>query len=137
MVSVLMITLFPRRNRGLLSVLLGITLASAAACQKVPLLAPSGSSIILTASNTAIPANGTVELDAQVLEPSGTPPHQGTHVTYTTTLGVLEPAEAKTDINGRVRVLFRANGANGTATITASSGGATTGANGAAKIAVG
>jgi PKD repeat protein len=103
----------------------------------VPLLAPSGSSIILTASNNAIPASGTVELIAQVLEPSGTPPHPGTHVTFTTTLGVLEPAEATTDINGRVRVLFRANGANGTATITASSGGATTGANGAAKIAVG
>jgi hypothetical protein len=131
MFSVLMIT---RR----LAVSLAITaLAAAAGCQKVPLLAPSGSTIILTASSNAIAANGTVDLLAQVLEPSGTPPHPGTHVIFTTTLGVIEPAEAETDINGRVRATFRANGLNGTATITASSGGATTGANGAVKIAVG
>jgi hypothetical protein len=110
---------------------------AAGACQKVPLLAPSGSTITLTASNTAIAADGIVDLIAQVLEPAGTPPHPGTHVTFTTTLGVIEPAEAKTDINGRVTVKFKANGANGTATITAASGGATTGANGAVKIAVG
>lgn len=114
-----------------------LVLMTAAACQKVPLLAPSGSTIILTASNNAIPATGTAELIAQVLEPAGTPPHPGTHVTFTTTLGVIEPAEATTDINGRVRVTFRANGSNGTATITASSGGATTGTNGAVKISVG
>jgi adhesin/invasin len=125
-----------RRSRRLGAlVLLGAVWS--AACQKVPLLAPSGSTIVLTASNNAIAANGTVALIAQVLEPSGTPPHPGTHVTFTTTLGVIEPADATTDINGQARVTFRANGSNGTATITASSGGATTGSTGAVKIAVG
>jgi hypothetical protein len=108
-----------------------------AACQKVPLLAPSGSTIVLTASNNAVAANGTVDIIAQLLEPAGTPPHPGTHVTFMTTLGVVEPDEATTDINGRAKVTFRANGANGTANITASSGGATSGANGSVRISVG
>src|SRR5918995_3226841 len=133
MLSALMITRLSLRL-GTLAMLGAVW---SAACQKVPLLAPSGSTIILTASNNAVAANGTVNLIAQVLEPSGTPPHPGTHVTFTTTLGVIEPADATTDINGQARVTFRANGSNGTATITASSRRATTGSTGAVKIAVG
>jgi adhesin/invasin len=109
----------------------------AGACEKVPLVAPSGSTITLTASTNALPANGSADIVANVLEPAGTPPHSGTHVIFTTTLGVIEPSEATTDINGRVAVKFLASGTNGTATITATSGGATTGANGAVKISVG
>ncbi len=108
-----------------------------AACDSVPLLAPSGSTIILTATNNAIAANGTAQLIAQVLEPSGTPPHPGTQVIFTTTLGVVEPGEVETDVNGRAIATFRPNGINGTATIIAASGAATTGTTGAVKIAVG
>jgi adhesin/invasin len=107
------------------------------ACEKVPLLAPAGSTITLTASTNALPANGATDIIAQVLEAAGTPPHSGTLITFTTTLGVIEPSEARTDIGGRVVVKFRAGGSNGNATIVASSGGATTGTNGAIKIAVG
>jgi PKD repeat protein len=107
------------------------------ACEKVPLLAPSGSTITLTAATTVLPVNGSTSLIAQILEAGGTPPHSGTHVIFTTTLGTIEPAEAETDVNGRVTVRFVAGGANGTAIITASSGGASTGANGAVRIAVG
>src|SRR5678816_4602619 len=70
-------------------------------CEKVPLLAPSTASITLTASATALPLNGTTDLIAQVLEQAGTPPHSGTHVIFTTTLGSVLPAEAETDVNGR------------------------------------
>jgi hypothetical protein len=49
--------------------------------------------------------------------------HNGTVVTFTTTIGRVEPAEARTN-NGQVRVTFFANGQSGTATITAFSGGA-------------
>jgi len=101
--------------------------ALAAACDSVPLLAPSGSTITLTASTNAIPSNGTAQLTAYILEASGTPPHPGTQVIFTTTLGVIEPGEATTDINGRAQATFRANGQNGTATINAASGGANTG----------
>ena len=119
-------------------VIIGVALALvASACEKVPLLAPSGSTITLTASTNALAANGSTDIVAQVLEAGGTPPHSGTQVTFTTTLGSIQPSEARTDINGRVVVKFVAGGANGNATITAFSGGATTGANGAVKIAVG
>lgn len=107
------------------------------ACQKVPLLAPSGSVITLTASTTALPVNGTTQLIAQVIEASGTPPHTGTQVSFTTTLGTIEPADAQTDANGRVIVTFKAGTANGTATIMAISGGASVSSANAVKIAVG
>jgi hypothetical protein len=123
------------RLTGLVVVLAGA--AVAATCDSVPLLAPSGSTIVLTASNNAIAATGTAQLIASVLEPAGTPPHPGTQVIFTTTLGVIEPAEAETDVNGRAIAVFRANGVNGTATITAGSGAASTGSTGAVKIAVG
>jgi adhesin/invasin len=107
------------------------------ACQKVPLLAPTGSTIILTASANALPTNATADLTAQVLQAGGNPPHSGTLITFTTTLGGIEPSEARTDVSGRVIVKFSSGLANGTATIVASSGGATTGTTGAAKIAIG
>ena len=47
----------------------------------------------------------------------------GTLVSFTTTLGRIEPSEARTD-NGQVRVRFIPGGQSGSATITAFSGGA-------------
>jgi adhesin/invasin len=128
-----------RRIFGSLSVFvagLGLALL-VSACEKVPLLAPTGSTITLTSSINALPVNGTTDIIAQVLEAAGTPPHSGTLITFTTTLGTIEPSDARTDIGGRVIVKFRAGSGNGTATITASSGGATTGTNGAVRISIG
>ena len=113
---------------GLVAVLCAA--AVTATCDSVPLLAPSGSTITLTASNNAIPANGTAQLVAYVLEQAGTPPHPGTQVIFTTNLGIVEPAEATTDVNGRAIATFRGNGQNGTATINAVSGAASTAAGG-------
>jgi hypothetical protein len=106
-----------------------LLLLTAAACEKVPLLAPTGSTIVLTAPINALSATGTADIVAQVLESGGSPPHSGTHITFTTTLGRIEPSDATTDATGRVTVKFVANGNNGTAVITATSGGATTGNN--------
>lgn len=94
------------------------------ACESVPLLAPTGSTITLTSLATALPLNGSTQIIAQVIEASGTPPHSGTHVIFTTSLGTVVPSEAETDINGRAVVAFQAGNSNGTATITAISGGA-------------
>ena len=118
-------------------ILLAAAWMMAMACQKVPLLAPSGSTITITSAATALPLNGTADIVAQVLEPAGTPPHNGTLVTFTTTLGSIQPSDAETDINGRVTAKFIAGSASGTAVITASSGGANVGSAGAVKIAVG
>jgi PKD repeat protein len=107
------------------------------ACQKVPLLAPTGSTITLTPSATAVPVGGTADIIAQVIRASGSPPHEGTHITFTTNLGRIEPSEADTDINGRVVVKFVASGGSGTATISAISGGVAVAAANAVKIQVG
>src|SRR5437867_918834 len=112
-----------------------LLILASVACSKVPLMAPTGSSITLIATATALPINGTTDLIAQLLEQAGTPPQDGTVVTFTTTLGSIDPPEARTS-GGRVTVKFRAGATSGTATISAISGGATTGANGSVKIAV-
>src|SRR5438034_9048454 len=140
MVSVLMITrsLLPGRSRLVpVAVAAGLLSFVAAACQRVPLLAPSGSTITLTPSATALPLNGSTTLIAQVLEPAGTPPQAGTHVTFTTSLGSIQPAEAETNVGGQAIVTFNAGNQSGTANITAISGGASVGANGAVKTAIG
>ena len=54
---------------------------------------------------------------------AGTPVQNGTVITFTTTLGRVEPTDARTN-NGQVRVRFISSGQSGTATITAFSGGA-------------
>ncbi len=132
-------------------------LVAATACDKVPLLAPTGSVISLFPAATSVPLNGTVEIVATVIENgvastsstgtgtgtgttgtgttttpttttttragAGTPVQNGTLVSFTTTLGTIEPREARTQ-NGEVRVRFTAQGQSGLATITAFSGGA-------------
>src|SRR6266511_4530486 len=135
MFTVLMVT---RRPKGFLvtAIAFGLTVL-AAACERVPLLAPSGSTITLTTATAALGFNGTADIIAQVIEPAGTPPHSGTHVTFTTSLGTIQPLEAQTDLNGRATVKFLAGGASGVATITAISGGASVSATGALRIAVG
>jgi len=87
---------------------------STVSCQKVPLLAPSGSSISLTTAVTVVPLGGTVEIIAQVIEPSGTPPQRGTLVSFTKSLGTLQPTEAETDTAGRAIVRFIAGNGSGT-----------------------
>jgi hypothetical protein len=63
--------------------------------------------------------------DATAATPStGNPVHNGTLVSFSTTLGRVEPAEAKTANGGQVTVKLIADGRSGVATITAYSGGA-------------
>ncbi len=127
-------------NRPLLRVALGVLpvlVVSTIACDRVALLAPAGSTITLSPQSTTFPLGGTTSVIAQVIEPSGTPPQSGTVVTFTTSLGTIQPVDAETDENGRVMVMFRAGTLSGTATITPLSGGVNTGDTGAITIAVG
>ncbi len=112
-----------------------LTALMGTSCERVPLLAPSGSTISLITNATVLPVNGSTEIIAQIIEPAGTPPHSGTHVSFLTTLGSLSPAEAETDVNGRAIVKFLAGTSSGVANITASSGGS--GTSSALKISVG
>ena len=135
MVMVFMISRL--RRPSALALLLAAAALLTVACQKVPLLAPSGSTITLTALATVLPTNGTTDIIAQVIESGGSPPHSGTSVTFTTNLGSVEPANAETDISGRVTVKFKAGASSGTATITAISGGVSASGSNAIKVAIG
>lgn len=119
----------------------------AAACDKMPLLAPTGTIITLIPTSNVVPVGGEVDIIATVIEQgvaatptttpdattttptattragAGTPVQNGTLVSFTTTLGRIEPSEARTQ-NGQVRVKFISNGQSGTARVTAYSGGA-------------
>src|SRR3982751_3947765 len=137
-------------------------LSLAAACDKVPLLAPTGSVISIFATANTVALNSDIEIIANVIENgttasspttpttpttpgtgtpgtgtttpatgtttttstgAGTPVQNGTLVSFTTTIGRIEPSEARTS-NGQVRVRFFPGNQSGTATITAFSGGA-------------
>jgi hypothetical protein len=115
--------------------------ALVAACDKVPLLAPTGSVITLLPVTTTVSLNSEVTIIATVIENgqapgasgsgvtsgsrtgAGTPVQNGTLITFTTTIGRIEPSEARTH-NGQVSVKLITTGASGTARITAYSGGA-------------
>ena len=72
-------------------------IVSIGSCTKVPLLAPTASVITVVSSRTVLPINGTAQIIATVIEQSGTAAHNGTLVTFTTTLGTLDPQETVTD----------------------------------------
>src|SRR5918994_6652241 len=95
----------------------------AGACDKLPLLAPRESTITLSTASTVVQANGTTEIRATVLEPSGTPVQNGTTVTFSTNLGTVSPGEART-LNGVATAQFLGNGQSGKASVRAISGGA-------------
>src|ERR1044071_2412188 len=125
MVSVFMIS---RRRLATLVLTPAALFLIETACNRVPLLAPPGSTLTLTPPSTVLPVSGRATIPAQVVENAGTAPQAGTHVTFTTSLGTIEPSDASTDTSGRASVTF-ASTSSGTASITAISGSATTGAN--------
>jgi hypothetical protein len=138
-----------RSLRLAFSAVFAATLAFAiAACDKMPLVAPTGTVITLFANNTVLPVEGSIDITAIAIaggaQPStgggtggtggtttggsatpgqGTPVHNGTRISFTTTLGRVDPQEAETH-NGQVTVKLYANGASGVATVRAFSGGA-------------
>jgi PKD repeat protein len=111
-----------RRCRNARLAGLGVCLVVLAACDKMSLTAPTQSSIALYATGSSVPANGWVDIVATVTESAGTVVQNGTVVTFTTTLGVIAPAEARTN-NGKVTVRLSADGRSGTASVVAFSGG--------------
>ena len=110
------------------TVALFIALASlvTASCEQVPLLAPSESTITISASTSTLPIAGSTQITAFVSESSGTPVHNGTLVRFTSTLGRVEPPEVETH-GGSATTTFIAGNASGIAEIRATSGGATGG----------
>lgn len=111
-------------SRIIACLVLGL-LSFVSSCERVPLLAPPDSAIVLTINTTTVPLNGTAQLTAIVTEAGGTAPQNGTVVTFTTTLGSIDPVEAQTQ-NGRAVATLHSGSRSGKANVRASSGGAET-----------
>jgi len=95
-------------------------------CHQAIMTAPPGSSLTLFANPNFIPINGGVAIiSALVTEPAGTPVPDGTVVQFFTSLGRIDE-QGKTN-DGVARVNLVSDSRSGTATITAFSGGASTG----------
>ena len=112
-------------RRALVATALIAAFASAA-CDKVPLTAPTGSTVTLFSNTTIVPVNGTADITATVVETGGTLVQNGTLVTFTTTIGQIDPAEARTR-DGKVTVRLIAGNRSGRAVVRAFSGGVTSG----------
>jgi hypothetical protein len=107
------------RTRPFLAALVLGLGAVAAACNG-PLLAPSSSSVTVSAASRAIPVGGSTEVNAFVAEQSGTPVQNGTLVRFNTSLGRVDPVEAETR-NGMAITTFYGD-ASGVADVRATSG---------------
>ena len=98
----------------------------AAGCEKAQLLAPTSSTISISAASRILPLNGTTEITATLLESGGTTVQNGTTVRVSTTLGTVNPVEVETR-NGIAMTTFSAGSASGIAEVRAISGAATGG----------
>ena len=94
----------------------------AVACDTMPLTAPSGSALTISAGSTSVPTGGTTEIRAYVLEASGTAVQNGTTVHFSTNLGRVDPIDALTT-NGYAVTTFVAGDSSGVADVSATSGG--------------
>jgi heat shock protein HslJ len=110
-----------RASRLVLPGLLVALASLAASCDSVPLTAPTQSTIVLFANANNVALHASADITAIVNESGGTPVQNGTVVTFSTTLGTIDPSDARTH-NGRVTVKFNAGGLSGTARISAFSG---------------
>jgi len=129
------------QRRVLLFGLIALPFAIAYGCDKVPLLAPTGAAISLIPQATSVSLNSEVTITAVVMENgqqfggsgsggavtgrvgAGTPVQNGTVITFTTSLGRIEPSEARTH-DGQATVRLVTGTSSGSATVTAFSGGA-------------
>jgi hypothetical protein len=95
----------------------------AMSCDRVPLLAPTNSTVTIDAGSRVLEVGGSTSVTAMVIESSGTPVQNGTTVRFTTSLGRLDPVEAQTR-NGVATTMFFAGNDSGIAEVRATSGGA-------------
>jgi hypothetical protein len=95
---------------------------AAMACDTVPLTAPTGSTVTVSAASSFVQLGGTTEVTAFVVESAGTAVQNGTTVHFSTNLGRIDPVDAQTK-NGYATTTFIAGDVSGLADIVATSGG--------------
>jgi hypothetical protein len=108
-----------------------ILVVAVSGCARSQLLAPTNSTIVISAPDRVLPLAGRTDITAQVTDQNGAPVPNGTIVRFTATLGTVNPFEAETR-NGLAVTAFTAGTASGVAEIRATSGGVGTTSTGSA-----
>lgn len=111
------------KPKFLAAALVALVAVVTGACDKAQLLAPSSSTITVSAPVLVLPNGGSTEVTAYVIEEAGTPVQNGTNVRFTTNLGSIAPETVETR-NGLARATFTAGSSSGVARIRAMSGNA-------------
>src|SRR5690348_1607115 len=102
--------------------LLSFALLLSLGCDKADPVAPTGSTITLSASPAQVSsARGTSTITAVVRRGNGTPVNPGTQIQFSTTLGTIDPV-AETNSSGAASVTLHGDGRPGTAKVTATTG---------------
>lgn len=102
--------------------LISVLLLTALSCDKASPVAPTGSTLTLSASPSRVTtANGTSTVTAVVLRENGTPVNPGTQVRFSTSIGAIDEM-VETDSTGVARATLRGTGSIGTAKVRASAG---------------
>ena len=103
-----------------LAVLALLTTFSISCASESP-IAPSGSSLTLSAPTRSVSLNGSAVFTAQLMTSAGLP-IAGASITFTTTLGTIEPARGVTNGSGQAIAVLSVGSASGTAVVAANSG---------------
>jgi hypothetical protein len=112
----------PVRLRLAAGCLLAIAAFGAAGCEQAVQTAPTSSVLTITANGAGVDLNGAVPIVATLVTQAGKAVTDGTLVAFTTTLGRMEPPEARVT-NGRATVQLLGGAVSGIATVSATSGG--------------
>ena len=121
-----MIASHVRAHRALCVAAVVLAFLAEVSCDKAALTAPTGSTITLFSNTTIVPLGGTAEITAQVFASGNIPVHNGTVVDFTTTIGTIDPSEARIH-DGTCTVRLSVGNTSGKATVRAFSGGINSG----------
>jgi hypothetical protein len=80
--------------RGSAAELILLSLCVTQGCESLPFLAPTGTTIVVVASDPVIALDGESLITAVVTESAGTGVQNGTLVTFSATLSTLDPQES-------------------------------------------
>jgi Invasin, domain 3 len=110
-----------------------------AGCDKASPVAPSGTTLSVSANPSTVGLTGTSTITVIGRQPNGNPLNPGTEIIFSVDRGSIDPI-AKIQSGGTATATFRADGRSGTAHVTAttggSSGGGTSGSGGSTSATV-
>ena len=88
-------------------------------CDKATPVAPTGTTLTISASPTKIGLNGSSTITVVGRKPDGNPLNPGTEIRLSSDRGTLTPSVAEVDSGGRATATLRADGRSGAAKVTA------------------